>query len=90
MYLVGVFRLICRTASVEARLALDAVLRDSPTEFTLPPISTQPSIWQHGDCMGCSKDGGVGYMLENSANARMLSGPASFLVTDKPARYAVV
>ena len=27
-YLVGVFRLICRTASVEARLALDAVVRD--------------------------------------------------------------
>ena len=53
-------------------------------------ISSEPSIWQHGDCMGCSKDGGVGNMLENSANTRMLSGPASFLVTDEPARYAVV
>ena len=37
--------------------------------------SVEPSSWPHGDCIGCSCDGGVGNILDSSAAAKILTPP---------------
>ena len=44
--------------------------------MSLVIMSVEPSSWPQGDCMGCSCDGGVGNILDSSADAKMLTPPA--------------
>lgn len=44
--------------------------------MSMVTMSVEPSSWPQGDCIGCSCDGGVGNILESSADAKILTPPA--------------